>query len=740
MAKEKAGTGVSRRTLLIGGGAGLGLVLAWNFWPRDAAVPLRAAPGETTLNTWLKIGEDGRVIVAVPQMELGQGAYTALPQILADELGADWRTVAVEPAPLAPIYANRLLGEDQDGLPSAFQGAARWIMREGQGGIVMTGGSTSIRAFEAPLREAGAAARTLLAKAAADRWNVDWEEVETAGGFALHGGARLSFGELAAAAAGYEVPGDLPMRSGLADRLTGQPLPRIDLPAKVDGSARFAGDVRLPDMLFGAVRAGPIGNSRLERVDREAAERIPGVRAIFENPGWAGAVATNWWAANRAVEAMKPVFETIGGLVSTADIDAALADAMEGGGASRIVESGDTGSAFIGGTGFSAHYSAGPAANVPMETMTATARIEGDSVEVWAPAQAPGLARAAAARAAGVAEDRLTLYPMLIGGGYGRKLETAAIEQAVVMAMQVRRPVQLTWSRLEEMTQDHYRPPALGHLQARMGEGGRIAAFSARIAAPATALQTAERLRTGRSGDAAQADPSAVAGAAPPYAISTVMVDHVPVDVGLPTGIWRSASRSTNAFFLESFIDEVARQTGNEPLSFRMNMLGDNPRLARVLTTAATLGGWDGGVAGGSMGIACHSAYGSYAALLVQVSVEGQRISVERAVCAVDCGRVVNPEILRQQIEGGLLYGMAAALARPIDIEDGLPTVRSLGALDFLRLGRSPEITVEIIDGGAEPGGATELAVPLAAPAIANAVYAASGQRLRSLPLQLGNG
>ncbi|QPQ54832.1 xanthine dehydrogenase family protein molybdopterin-binding subunit [Allosphingosinicella flava] len=730
MAKQKAGTGVSRRTLLVGGGAGAGLILAWRLWPRAAETSLRAAPGESIFNAYLKIGSDGRVIVAVPQMELGQGVYTALPQILADELGADWRTVAVEPAPLSPLYSNRLLSEDEEG---------SWISGD-RNGIVMTGGSTSVRAFETPLREAGAAARALLCKAAAERWNVDWREVETADGFALHKGTRLSFGELAEAASGYDVPGDLPMREGQENRLTGRPLPRIDVPAKVDGSARFAGDVRLPGMLFGAVRAGPPGGSRLERVDREAAERVPGVRALFENPRWAGAVATNWWAANRAVEAMKPVFETAG-LVSSADADAALAEAMEAGEPSRFIEQGDADQAFIGGTGFAAHYSAGPAATVPMETLCATARMEGGRIEVWAPAQAPGLARAAAARAAGVPEKKVTLYPMPIGGGYGRKLETLAVEQAVVMAMQVGKPVQLSWSRLEEMTQDRYRPPALARLQTRMGESGRIAAFSARIAAPATALQTAERLKTGQGGDAAGADASAVAGAAPPYGIPTVLIDHVPVDVRIPTGLWRSGARGANTFFVESFIDEVARQVGVEPLSFRMTMLGDNPRLARVLTTAASLGGWDGGVAGGSMGIACHSAYGSHAALLVEVKVaEGRRVSVERAVCAVDCGRIVNPELLRQQIEGGIIYGIAAALARPIAFEDGLPTVRTLVGLDFPRLDRAPDIMVEIVDSGDEPGGATELAVPLAAPALANAIFAASGQRLRALPLQLGAG
>jgi isoquinoline 1-oxidoreductase beta subunit len=723
MAKAQAGSGISRRTLLVSGGAGAGLLLLWKLWPQEREAGLRTADGETAFNAYLKVGNDGRVIVAVPQVELGQGVYTSLPQILADELGADWRTVAVEPAPVSPYYANRVLAEEEAAraVPSAFEGLARWARERSsaQSGLMMTGGSSSIRAFEAPLREAGAAARVLLVKAAAERWNADWEELDTAAGFVVHRGSRLSFGELAEEAASFRLPDSLPMRGGAGNRLVGQALPRIDLPAKVDGSARFAADVRLPDMVYAAVRAGPIGNSRLVQIDRAAAERVPGVLSVFENAGWAGAVATNWWAANRAVEALKPVFETSGGLVSTADMDVALAEGMEAGEATRLVSAGETETAFIGGSGFSAHYSAAPAASAALETLCATARVKGDTVEVWAPAQSPSLARSAAALAAGVGEEAVTFYPMLAGGGYGRKLETAAIVQAVTMAASLKRPVQLTWSRLEEMTQDRFRAPALARLSAKM-EGGRIAAFASRIAAP---------------GDAA-----AVAGAAPPYAVPAVMVDHVPVDTRIPIGPWRSGARSYTTFFTESFIDEIARQTGIEPLSFRMQMLGENPRLARTLTTAATIGGWDGGVAGGGMGLACHSAHGSHAAVLAEVSGEGGRIRVERAVCAVDCGRVINPEIIRQQIEGGLIYGMAAALGRAIGFEDGLPTARTLGSLDFLRLAGSPEISVEIVESEEDPGGITELAVPLAAPAIANAVFAATGQRLRSLPLAFGAG
>jgi isoquinoline 1-oxidoreductase beta subunit len=735
------GSGISRRTLLIGGGLGAGLVLAWGVWPRKYEPNLRAGPGETVFNAFLKIGSDGRVIVAVPQAEVGQGVYTSLPQIVADELGADWRTVSVEPAPLSPLYANQILADELGAVPSALQGIGRWAAREyaTRSALMLTGGSTSIRAFEGPMREAGAAARALLSKAAADRWNVDWELLDTAQGFVVNGADKISFGELAEAAAGYDLPDNLPVRGGLENRLTGQAVPRIDLPSKVDGSAQFAADIRLPDMVYASVRQGPIGDSRLVRVDRGAAKRIPGVLAVFENPGWAAAVATNWWAANRAVEAIKPYFETKGGLVDTARVEDALNAALAGGEPTRVYRKGDVEAAHAGGDLFRTEYAVGVAPNAPLETLTATARVTGDRLEIWAPTQAPGFARAAAARASGFGAEQVTVYPTLIGSGYGRKLETAAVEQAAMLALQMKRPVQVIWSRIEETMQDSFRPPARAAMRARIDRAGRVLGWEARIAAPSVGRQVIGRLRSGSGAPAGEADPSAVDGAAPPYAIPAVAVDHLPADIALKSGIWRSGAHSYTAFFSESFVDELARKANIEPLSFRMQMLGENPRLARVLTTAAMLGGWDGGQPGSSMGIAAHSCFGSYVATLVEAEVgPDQRARVTRAVCAVDVGRVINPEIVKQLIEGGIVYGIAGATGHPIRFSRGLPDRRDLAGLGLPTLTSSPEVTVEILESEEDPGGVTELGVPTIAPALANALFALTGRRLRTLPLVIG--
>jgi isoquinoline 1-oxidoreductase beta subunit len=738
MARGGETRGISRRTLLVSGGAGAGLILAWALWPRSYEHNLRSGEGEQAFNAFLRIGNDGRVLVAVPQSELGQGSWTALAQILADELGADWRTVGVEPAPIGPLYANRLLVEGE-GDSSFAGGMRRWSAQRFEGGeaAILTAGSTSVRAFEKPLREAGAGARALLMKAAAARWGAEWETLDTAAGFVTDGARKLAFAELAEAAAKESLPEHLPIRAGIDNRLTGQALPRLDLPSKVDGSAPFAGDIRLPDMVYASVRAGPTQDSRLARWNRDKGLAVPGVFGAIDAPGWVACVATNWWAANRGVEALEAVWDVPHPPVSSESIDSALIGALERDEGRRVYSRGDLADAFEGGHVLRGHYSAGPAANAPLETLTATARLGGDRLEIWAPTQAPGLARAAAARVTGLAESQVALYPTLAGGGYGRKLETRAIEQAAMVAVRTKRPVQLSWSRLEESVQDGFRAPARAQILARLDTGGIVLGWQARIAAPDTGRQLAERLRGGASVMAAIGDPAA--GAVPPYAIPAVSVDYLPAETGVRVGGWRSGAHSYTAFFTESFMDELARISGVEPLSFRMQMLGDNPRLARCLTTAATLGGWDGGVPGSSMGIACHSAFGSHIAALVEVEVTAaQDVRVLRAVCAVDCGRLVNPDLVRQQIEGGLVFGIAAATGRAIGFEGGRPDSLGFGQFGFPGLAASPEVTVELLESEEESGGATELGVPVAAPAIANALHALTGKRLRSLPLRVG--
>jgi isoquinoline 1-oxidoreductase subunit beta len=720
---------LSRRSLLIGGGVAGGLAIAWALWPRSFPPNLVAAPGEAILNAWIKIGKDGHVIIVVPQVEMGQGSYTLIPQIIADELGADWRTVGVEPAPLNPVYANQLFVKEwQDG-PFAAEP------------LQVTGASTSERSFAVIARQAGAAARILLCKAAAARWDADWRACETSQGFVTRGDDRIRFGELVEEAAAQTLPKDIPLRTDTESRISGRGVNRLDIPAKIDGSANFAADIRLPDMLYAAIRQGPLGDSRLIKIDKAAADRISGVLQIVETDRWVATVATNWWAANRALDVMRPRFETRGGLAEDRNIGAALTKALNGDG-TRIAEAGDLATVFAGARLVKAEYEVGLAPHAALEPMTATAAIDGERMQLWIATQMPNLAARSAAKAIGMDAENVTVHPMLVGGSFGRKYEIEIAAQAAILASKVKRPVQLIWSRAEDMMHDRFRPPAKARLVARLGAAGQVDGWLCKIAAPDGFGEMRTRTLGGLSADQAQRDrageasPHAVAGATPPYSLATYAVDHHPADIGLATGKWRSGAHSYTAFFTESFIDELARQSGIEPFSFRMAMLGSNPRLALCLSKAASKGGWQGGVAGTGQGIACHSMLGSHIAVLAEAQMgDDQRVRVTRLVCVADVGKVMNPDIARQQIEGGLLFGMAAAVGNNVSVKRGIAGPKRLGKLGLPRLADMPEMSVELIVSNNELGGIGELGVSAVAPAIANALFAGSGRRFRSLPL-----
>jgi isoquinoline 1-oxidoreductase beta subunit len=736
--------GPSRRTLLIGGGAGLGLLVAWAVWPRTYLPNLNVEPGETLFWAWLKIGSDGHISVAVPQAELGQGVFTAFPQIIADELGADWKRVGVEPAPLNPLYANPLGASElfEVALGSLSQSLQR--THAARTALVLTAGSSSIRNFESDLRQAGAAARVMLCKAAARRWGVDWQACGTAEGWIVHGNQRLHFGDVAAEAADETLPDTLPLRTGPnengANRLYGQSVPRLDVPSKVDGSANYAADIRLPGMVFASVRQGPSGQTQLVKVDEEAGKKVPGVVAVVTTDQWVAAVADNWWAADRALGVMHPRFKIPPQLVNSDTIDEALTKAFDGDG-ERIASTGDLEVAFKGAKVVNAEYRVGVALHATIEPMTATAAYDNGRLSLWMPTQAPGLARTAAARAAGLSEDSVTVHSMMAGGSFGAKLEFQVAEQAAIIAKRIGKPVQLTWNRGEDFRHDRYRAAAAGRMTARLGDKSGIGGWLAKIAAPQTGRELSRRLMGSDPVVMATlalpggGDPTAVKGAIPPYAIPNVAVDHHSADIGLMTGHWRSDAHSYTAFFTESFIDELAHVAGVEAVSFRMAMLGNEPRLARCLQTAAQLGNWQGGIAGSGQGIACHMFHGSYIAVMAEAHLVGRKVKVDRLVAAVDVGRVVNPDLLTQQIEGGLIFGMAAAIGCSTSFTDNAADVKALDELGLPTLAESPDITVEIIRSESDPGGVGELGVPAVAPAIANALQAASGVRFRVLPL-----
>ena len=703
---KHAPAAIDRRTLLIGGGAGIGLIVAFALWPRGLDSALATRKGEQAFGHYLKIGLDGRVTVAVPQVETGQGAWTALPQIVADELGAAWDSVAVEPAPLAPVYANAVAEE------------------EGWFGDPMriTAGSTSIRAFEEPLRQAGATARALLIAAAAERWDVNPDECDTADGFVLHRARTFTFAELAEEAAGFNAPSNPPRRSGGA-RLTGKPLPRLDLPAKSDGSFRFAGDVRLPDMLFASARLAPPGG-RLTGYSR--------AKGLIARNQWIAAAADNWWAAEQAIKAANPRFSAPAS-PAREGLRALFTNSLEDGDSSTWFSRGDYDSAVEGSRPLAATYWVAPAQHLGLEPPTATARFRSDQLEVWAPTQAPDFARSAAAEAAGLDAARVTLYPMPAGEPGGRALEADAITVAIALARELNRPVQLTLSPAASQNHDRVSPAALARMTALPGAGGITAAWKMRVAT-SDGLGAAIRRLAGAD-EPGTLGQTALDGAIPPYAIPDVSIDAVPVTAPFPTGYLRGHPQRAMAFFTESFIDELAHAAGLEPLAFRMAMLGGNPRLARCIQSAAAAGGWDGGARGSSQGLAAVSAFGSHIGLLADATIGAdQDVEVHRLVATVDCGRIVNPQLVRQQIESGLIHALGLASVREPEWAAGMPRSRPLGAMGLPKIARTPRIRVDLVDSRADPGGVSGLGVAALAPAVANAIYAATGKRLRSLP------
>ncbi|KEQ53945.1 xanthine dehydrogenase family protein molybdopterin-binding subunit [Sphingobium chlorophenolicum] len=737
--------GLNRRALLVGGGATAGLLLAWAVWPRAYRPNLNTAPGETAFNTFLKIDRAGQIIVIVPQTEMGQGVSTLLPQILADELGADWRTIGVQSAPIGPLYANILLARQwlaNDWSRLAGE-AGEWAIDQyaTRSALMLTGAGTSIPMFHQPYREAGAAARVLLCKAAAARWDVAWESCDIQNGIISDGGKRtLKLGEVAEDAATFDLPDILPFRQAEVDRLAGQELPRLDTPSKIDGSHVFAADVRLPDMVFASIRQGPIGDAVLKSVNEGAAKSVAGFLKLVRRERWVAAVASNWWAANKALDLADPLFELAGKPVDSAGMEAALERAFSASG-ERLYAQGDLKPLFKDATIIASEYRVRPGLHLAPEPMCATARIGDDGAEVWMATQAPGLARAAIAKALDLSPGAVTLYPLHAGGGYGRRMDHDAGVQAALLSREMKRPVQLLWSRLEDVVQDRPGAPAHARMAARLGRNGAIEGWLAKVAAPCAMTQTWARIADGKpphEAAAASADIStrlAVAGMELPYAVPNWAVDHFPADIGLPLGFTRGNAHLHGAFFTESFMDELAHQAQMEAMSFRIQMLGGNPRLAHCLTTVGALGGWQGGIEGSGQGLAAHAMNGAYIAVMVEAAIVEGKLQVGRIVAAVDGGEQVNPDIARQQIESGLIHGLAMAMGASVPYAKAMPTRAILGRMGLPRLADIGEVTVELIRSTAPPAGLTDLGVPVVAPAVANALFTTTGRRFRSLPL-----
>ncbi len=721
----------TRRSFLIGAGATLGLAVGFLLWPRDWPAPDVAGEGEVPLNAWVRVAPDGSVIVAIPQAEMGQGSWSGLAQILADELGADWRRVAVEPAPLHPAYAH--VGMARLGTASlppmvrdlaAFAGAT--VIRRMN--LHLTGGSTSIKGYHDILREAGAAARAMLVGAGARAWKVDPALLDTRDGFVVHQANRMPFADAVRDIDPADA-GRARLRAEAERRLVGRPLPRLDLPPKVDGTARYGADVRLPGMVFAAIAHGPVGNGRLVTVKGPA-----GIRAI-RGGNWVATTGATTFEAMRALAQLEPVFETDGEPAGDW-IGGALAAALDGEGGERVAGTDGVAEA-LGERPVTADYAVPFLAHACLEPMVATCRIAEGRIELWGPTQSLTLAVMAVARALGVPEESVTVHPTLLGGGFGRKAEADHFVEAALIARAIGRPVQLQWSRREDLHADRFRPAAMARMTGALDSAGRIAAFDARIAVPNVAASFMGRNMPRLAPGPDSASAAAIEGADRiPYAAGAFRAVHVPVATPVPLGYWRSVGHSFTAFFVESFIDELAEAAGRDPVAFRLAHLEGMPRHAAVLRAVAADSRFaEPSPPGLAKGVALHESFGSIVATVVEAGVADGAIRVTRLWSAIDCGRAINPDSVRAQVEGGALMGLCAALHAKVDFAGGMAVPANFDGYRLLSLAETPAMMTRIVASGAPLGGVGEPGTPPAAPALANALARATGRRMRRLPL-----
>jgi isoquinoline 1-oxidoreductase beta subunit len=754
---------MKRRTFLLGtAGAAGALVVGWSLLPPRqrliTAQPLALHEAQAALNGWVKVAPDNSVTVVMCKSEMGQGIYTGLAMLLAEELNADWAQVRIEQSPIDKIYNN--LATVVDGLPfhpdddGAIKRIAGWLtaktMREI--GVMMTGGSSSIKDLWLPMREAGASARAMLIGAAAEEWKLPPGECRAEAGRVLHpSGKSASFGELAALAATRPLPGKVPLKDPARFKLIGQPVRRIEAAAKVDGTAKFGIDAHPPGMLYASVTMCPTLGGKAARFDGAAAAKLSGVKKVMAVEGYNGGtggvavIANTPFHAMRALQQMRVEWDHGAGAgVSSEDVYRRLAQTLDHETGFGYYTHGDVDAALKSAAKtITAEYRAPYLAHAAMEPMNCTVQFKDGAATVWVSTQVPDMARSAAAKVLGIAPEKVVVQVQLLGGGFGRRLEVDFVSQAAAIAREAGgAPVQTLWSREQDMTHDYYRPACVSRFKAGFDAAGNLTAWHNTSAGQAIVPQVLQR-SFGLPG--VGPDKTAAEGAFDqPYEWPNARIGHEIVDLQVPVGFWRSVGHSHHAFFKEGFVDEAAAAAGKDPVAFRTALLARHPRQLRVLKRVAELAGWGGALAPAAdgrkraRGLALHQSFGSVVAQVAEVSVTpDQRIRVHRVVCVVDCGFPVNPNLIRQQMESGIVFGLSAALYQEIGILKGQVQQSNYHDFPALRMDECPVIETDIIPSTESPEGVGEPGTPPIAPAVANALFALTGQRLRALPLKL---
>ncbi len=701
----------SRRTFLKASvAAGGALLLGFRLTQTTAA---DAAAGVFAPDGFIRIAADGTVTMIMPQVEMGQGTYTAIPMILAEELDAAWASVRLEHAPPNDaLYANPTFKEQ------------------------MTGNSNSIRAFWIPLRKAAAGARAMLVGAAANRWKVDAASCTTADGVVTHtaSGRKLAYGDLIADAAKIEPPKDPPLKSPADFKLIGKPLKRLDTPDKTDGKVIYGIDAMPEGLKFATLRACPVFGGKVAKVDDTKAKALPGVRQIVVLEDLVAVVGDHMWAAKQGLDALDVTWDFgANANVNSAQIWKELRDASAKEGLVAKAE-GDATKGLAEGERFDADYEMPFLAHATMEPLNCTVHVKPDSCEVWVGSQVLARAQRAAAKACGLAPEKVTIHSHLLGGGFGRRLETDYVDKAVRIAAKVDGPVKVVYTREEDVRQDIYRPVYRDVMSASLKDG-RIVGWRHRVCGSSVIA----RFLPGLFKLTKEIDIDTVDSAVDePYDIPNLRIEFQRVEPpAVPTGFWRGVGPNNNVWAIESFIDELAKKAGKDPVEFRRAHLGKNPRLLAAVNLAAEKSGWGTPLPERcGRGIAAQPSFASFIATVVEVEVRDDgSIKLRRVVSAVDTGIAVNPDIVKAQLQGGLVFGLSAALWGDVTIDKGRVQQGNFNDYRVLRIDEVPDIEVHVIASGEPPGGIGETGSTAGPPALGNAIFAATGVRLRRLPI-----